>query len=379
MLGFNPVCAVQISDVNGVPAVEKRFQIDKVFECEFAALFRQEVKQLQSINHHKLQMIFSVNLDTFSLFTGYMELGNLHEFIRVNSGGQLNRTQLPAASRIQWKLRHQILIDVLEAVAFLHSKNLVHGNLKSNNILLCLSSNRKMRAKVSDYCMNRLYQFVTSKKELIEQFSPYDSPEILDFSNESATKTDLICEASDAYAFGVVGWEVALMSSPEAAMRSVLHMVLSHSSSVYSSNHKDTFSSMLIHNQTTRSSAALDQKKPSPKSSVSSNHNLIIPDTLIPILFALLDKEPTQRPSFKVVLDELNLREKQISSFGNSAIFSSSTSSFSKEQYSSLSSIGPVSSVPQRTNTASENHTRESGIANAGYVTNILSGCFGCR
>ncbi|CAN0431972.1 unnamed protein product [Ectocarpus sp. 12 AP-2014] len=94
----------------------------------------------------------------------------------------------------------QIVRDVCEGMAFLHSKAFVHGDLKSSNVLF----DARGRAKIADLgtslwtqCTNRIATYTPRPGGLMSL--PWAAPEVLRHRGATAH--------SDVYSFGVVLWE----------------------------------------------------------------------------------------------------------------------------------------------------------------------------
>ncbi|CAM9474613.1 unnamed protein product [Laminaria digitata] len=99
----------------------------------------------------------------------------------------------------------RIIRDICAGMAFLHSKDCVHGDLKSANVLLDGAG----RAKIGDFGTSRWSQhtnstglatYTTNSSQSTQMSLAWSAPEVL----ESGGST----YASDVYSFGIVVWEV---------------------------------------------------------------------------------------------------------------------------------------------------------------------------
>ena len=124
----------------------------------------------------------------------YMANGSLYEFLKKEGKG-LNLQNI-----------FDLLIDIASGLSYLHSRKIVHGDLKSPNVLLDV----EMVAKVCDFGMSK------AKLEFSQQMSMshsviqssligggtqlWNAPEIYNGKPHSFE--------SDVYSFGIVGWEV---------------------------------------------------------------------------------------------------------------------------------------------------------------------------
>jgi len=73
--------------------------------------------------------------------------GNIFIVTEYITGGDLRKILKNQSIHLGWKLRIKIAIDVASAMSFLHSKGIIHRDLKSNNLLV--SDN--FRVKVCDF------------------------------------------------------------------------------------------------------------------------------------------------------------------------------------------------------------------------------------
>ncbi|CAM9600751.1 unnamed protein product [Ectocarpus sp. 8 AP-2014] len=104
-----------------------------------------------------------------------------------------------------------IIRDICTGMAFLHSKNTTHGDLKSVNILLDGGG----RAKIADFGTSRWTQhttdtglatYTTKSSQSTQMSVPWTAPEVLDSEGSSYP--------SDVYSFGIVVWEVISRQLP---------------------------------------------------------------------------------------------------------------------------------------------------------------------
>ncbi|CAN0277211.1 unnamed protein product, partial [Scytosiphon promiscuus] len=106
----------------------------------------------------------------------------------------------------------QIIGDICAGMAFLHSKETVHGDLKSANVLLDGAG----RAKIGDFGTSRWSHHTNStglatytKAGQNTQMSlAWSAPEVLDSPGSTY--------ASDVYSFGIIAWEVLSRELPWA-------------------------------------------------------------------------------------------------------------------------------------------------------------------
>ncbi|XP_051150956.1 probable inactive receptor kinase At5g67200 [Andrographis paniculata] len=107
------------------------------------------------------------------------------------------------ARPLHWTSCLKIAEDVAQGLCFIHQAwRLVHGNLKSSNVLL----GSEFEACLTDYCLAALSTAPPSEEDA--DSAAYKSPEILKFSHQEATSK------SDVYSFGVLLLELLTGKHP---------------------------------------------------------------------------------------------------------------------------------------------------------------------
>ncbi|KAJ0896338.1 putative protein kinase RLK-Pelle-LRR-III family [Helianthus annuus] len=99
-------------------------------------------------------------------------------------------------SQLTWEIRSKIAFEVACGLEHLHSHNLSHGNIKSNNILLSLG----YQAYLSE---SGLIQVVSSSTPSL---SGYRAPELID--------TRITSKEADVYSFGILILEILTGKDP---------------------------------------------------------------------------------------------------------------------------------------------------------------------
>lgn len=110
-------------------------------------------------------------------------------------------------------LRITAVTDMDDGLQYLHEKELVHGNIKPLNVLVC-GEQDKYIFKITDYaCLgNKVNTEMSSKSVSLKQLMTpaYTAPELfsIDGCNVHATK------ASDIYSLGILAYEIILGLEP---------------------------------------------------------------------------------------------------------------------------------------------------------------------
>ncbi|CAM9410879.1 unnamed protein product, partial [Hapterophycus canaliculatus] len=136
-------------------------------------------------------------------------------------GGDLRHRLRKAKEPLDPKVLRQIVRDVCSGMVFLHSKQTVHGDLKSANVLFSAAG----RAKIADFGTSlwtqhttRLATYTTKPRETVGMSLPWAAPEVLN-RNVCSLKTDV-------YSFGVVVWECLTRKVPWKGVAGVDKLVL---------------------------------------------------------------------------------------------------------------------------------------------------------
>ncbi|KAK9063666.1 hypothetical protein SSX86_017537 [Deinandra increscens subsp. villosa] len=117
----------------------------------------------------------------------FIPMGSLSSFLHGN---------MEERSQFTWEIRSRIAFEVACGLEYLHSHNISHGNIKSNNILLTL----EFQAYLSE---SGLIQLVSSSTP---DLSGYRAPELID--------TRITSKETDVYGFGILILELLTGKDP---------------------------------------------------------------------------------------------------------------------------------------------------------------------
>ena len=191
--GFGTVYRTVLGD--GRPVAIKKLTVSSLVKSKEE--FEREIKKLGKMRHPNL-----VSLQGY-YWTQSLQL-LIHEFVSDES---LHKAlhESPAADTVSWYERFDIILSIAKSLAYLHRHNVIHYNLKSNNVLIDGSG----EPKVGDYGLARLLpmldRYVLSSK--IQSALGYMAPEF-------ACGTVKITEKCDVYGFGVLVLEVVTGRRP---------------------------------------------------------------------------------------------------------------------------------------------------------------------
>ncbi|PCH44580.1 kinase-like protein [Wolfiporia cocos MD-104 SS10] len=120
----------------------------------------------------------------------WMSRGNLTEYIRLN----------PKANKLR------LILDIVSGLEFLHSHNVIHGDLKADNILV----DDEGLARLTDFGVTRQKLFLwcaTRSASVAGSTWHYAAPERLDPEGSSLGAEHLLWQ-SDIYSLSLVMWEI---------------------------------------------------------------------------------------------------------------------------------------------------------------------------
>ncbi|CAK9154433.1 unnamed protein product [Ilex paraguariensis] len=178
----------------GTTVVVKRLKDVVVTKKEF----EQQMEVLGKIKHENVVPLraFYYSKDEKLLVYDYMPAGSLSALLHGSRGS--GRTPL------DWDNRMKVALSTARGLAHLHlSGKVVHGNIKSSNILLRQDTHD---ACVSDFGLNPLFSGSTSPNHRI---AGYRAPEVLEARR--------VTFKSDVYSFGVLLLELLTGKAPNQA------------------------------------------------------------------------------------------------------------------------------------------------------------------
>ena len=199
-------------EYNGKPCAVKVFKEDaRVFKKELTPdPGSTTVQMLLKMQHENIVQMFGMWLDPHkdrAAVSIVMELcdESLYEFIRRFKGKLVYKEK---------KLR--ILQDMARGMVYLHSQNIVHGDLRSGNVLLCHSEDQTL-AKLADFDMARLLEPDT-QRHLTTRFTAeeYLPPEVFDHKEhkDPKRKSARLTPKVDVFCFGELVLEMACGAHP---------------------------------------------------------------------------------------------------------------------------------------------------------------------
>ncbi|XWS55387.1 hypothetical protein CRYUN_Cryun10bG0169900 [Craigia yunnanensis] len=165
--------------------------------------FWREADILSKLHHPNVVAFYGVVQDgpggTLATVTEFMVNGSLRHVL-LSKDRQLDRRK-----------RLIIAMDAAFGMEYLHSKNIVHFDLKCDNLLVNLKDPVRPICKVGDFGLSKIKRntLVTGG---VRGTLPWMAPELL---NGSSSK---VSEKVDVFSFGIVLWEILTGEEPHANM-----------------------------------------------------------------------------------------------------------------------------------------------------------------
>uniref|UniRef100_M8BD21 Serine/threonine-protein kinase CTR1 n=1 Tax=Aegilops tauschii TaxID=37682 RepID=M8BD21_AEGTA len=163
--------------------------------------FWNEASNLADLHHPNVVAFYGVVLDgpggSIATVTEYMVNGSLRTALLKNSKSLDRRKRLIIA------------MDTAFGMEYLHNKNIVHFDLKSDNLLVNLRDPQRPICKVGDLGLSKV-KCQTLISGGVRGTLPWMAPELLNGSSS------LVSEKVDVFSFGIVLWELLTGEEPYA-------------------------------------------------------------------------------------------------------------------------------------------------------------------
>eukprot|EP00850_Spirogloea_muscicola_P017558 SM000152S01546 [mRNA] locus=s152:153740:161065:- [translate_table: standard] len=165
--------------------------------------FWKEASMLAALHHPNVVAFYGVVKDgpggTLATVTEYMVNGSLKQVLHKKE-----RT-------IDRKKRVLIAMDAAFGMEYLHTKNIVHFDLKCDNLLVNLRDTQRPICKVGDLGLSKI-KHKTMVSGGVRGTLPWMAPELLD------GRSSLVTEKVDVFSFGIVMWELLTGDEPYTNM-----------------------------------------------------------------------------------------------------------------------------------------------------------------
>ncbi|KAK7265293.1 hypothetical protein RJT34_32911 [Clitoria ternatea] len=165
--------------------------------------FWKEALMLSSLHHPNVVSFYGIVRDgpdgSLATVTEFMINGSLKQFLHKK-----DRT-------IDRRKRLIIAMDAAFGMEYLHGKNIVHFDLKCENLLVNMRDPQRPICKIGDLGLSKVKQH-TLVSGGVRGTLPWMAPELL------SGKSNMVTEKIDVYSFGIVMWELLTGDEPYADM-----------------------------------------------------------------------------------------------------------------------------------------------------------------
>lgn len=155
--------------------------------------FINEINIISSLRHPNvvLYMGASIDRDNYYMITEYLPKGSLFDYIHRDKGKITEREQITIA------------YEIAVALKYLHSRNIIHCDLKSSNILI----DDNWKIKIGDFGLSRFFNRDNPEENRGRIGTPHwMAPEIL--------KGEKYEHSADIFSFGMILWEILSLEIP---------------------------------------------------------------------------------------------------------------------------------------------------------------------
>ncbi|KAF4359749.1 hypothetical protein F8388_008311 [Cannabis sativa] len=167
--------------------------------------FWKEALILSSLHHPNVVSFYGIVRDgpdgSLATLTEFMVNGSLKQFLQKK-----DRT-------IDRRKRLIIAMDAAFGMEYLHGKNIVHFDLKCENLLVNMRDPQRPVCKIGDLGLSKVKQH-TLVSGGIRGTLPWMAPELL------SGKSNMVTEKIDVYSFGIVMWELLTGEEPYSGLHS---------------------------------------------------------------------------------------------------------------------------------------------------------------
>ncbi|KAH0454513.1 hypothetical protein IEQ34_016437 [Dendrobium chrysotoxum] len=164
--------------------------------------FWNEIFMLANLHHPNIISFYGIVWDgprgSFAAITEYMVDGSLRSAL-INYSRFLDKRKCIL-----------IAIDVAFGMEYLHDQNIIHFDLKSDNLLVNLRDPNRPICKVGDFGLSKVKCSTSISSYSARGTIPWMAPELLN------GRRDLVSEKVDVFSFGIVMWELLMGQEPYA-------------------------------------------------------------------------------------------------------------------------------------------------------------------
>lgn len=161
----------------------RRTAVKRIFTTDIQ-LVKREVESLKKIHSQYITKYTAVEMHNnyIVIISDYAERGNLASILKNDD------------VLITWNMRRVLVAEIIKGLEFLHDNDIIHGNLKSNNILF----NHNCELKISDFGLRS----IKARSPTANSNVRWMAPELFSLRPQYSVQSDI-------YSLGMVMWEIA--------------------------------------------------------------------------------------------------------------------------------------------------------------------------
>ena len=167
----------------------------------FRLSFSNEVRAVARLHHPSIIQLLDYGVTDESLYEasgGAIASGSQYYAMELANGGVLPRPRTPLA----WHRTRFLLLEILDALAHAHARDVIHRDIKPSNILLSKDSNQHLRIKLTDFGIAKAVGTKDLPGGMVAGTPRYMAPEqILNQTRDQGPWTDLYSVGCLAYQF----------------------------------------------------------------------------------------------------------------------------------------------------------------------------------
>ncbi len=175
--------------------VTSKLKSNFIVECKMCWLQANKLNFDElSLNVHLNHPVFNSNNKYLSFFQMKYRLKSLKEII-LQMNDEIDSKQNQLSLEIMYFIGTELFVEILESVEFLHDHNVIHRDLKPQNILITNGKNGRF-VKIADFGLAVIHDFVDQSHSEDRGTVKYMAPEVI-----KGRKHNL---KADIYSLGVI-------------------------------------------------------------------------------------------------------------------------------------------------------------------------------